>query len=201
MMRVLFLLCLLCAALPARAETMKYIPDPVYQSFDPAEESPMQEMIDLAKGGDIRAQYILGDLFAKGKGGLARNERTGAKWFEEAARNGYHEALVRLAAVAKRRKRPIEAYKWYSLAITNLRPGPWRAHAEDARAELVKTAGLSADDLDIARKDANKWNNDAKRFREEQREQARRAAREAEKTAAAEKNNQDKSVKQQEKTP
>lgn len=163
---------LICAPVAAQAG-LKYMPDPVYKPLDPAEDSPMQDMIVLAEEGDVRAQYILGDLYSKGKGGLPKDYKQSAKWFELAAKNGYYEALVRLAALARRQKKVIEAYRWYSLAAEHLGHGPWRRHAAAAKEELKKSASLTPEHLATARKDANIWKSELRRHQEEQRRQRR----------------------------
>lgn len=185
----------ICAALlvaaPAFAGSkIAYIPDPVYQSFDPEMGSPMQEMIHLAENGDVRAQFILGDLYAKGKGGLKKSERRGAKWFETAAKNGYYPGLVRLAAIAKRKKKPVDAYKWYTLAVKLMpRRDPWALHAETAREALVKDFDMKADQMDEGKKEANVWADEARQWRKEQEALKKAEAKETAvaKQAAAEK--------------
>jgi hypothetical protein len=160
---------------------MQYIPDPVYQSFDPADTSPMQDMLDLANGGDVRAQYILGDLYAKGKGGLAKNEKEGARWFEIAAKNGYFEAFIRLAALAKRQKNPVEAYKWYILAMHYMDYGPWRSYAAKAQNELEQNAKLTPADYDEAHKAASQWREAQRSAAEEEKAREAAAARQRKK--------------------
>jgi TPR repeat protein len=153
-----FALFLTCA--PSFAAEMQYPPDPVYQSFDPDEESPMQDMLDLAKNGDVRAQYILGDLYSKGKGGLPKDEKKAAEWFETAAKGHYYESFIRLAALAKRHGKSVEAWKWYTLAINYLDYGPWRDHANTARDALIKDAEMTQEELDEGRKQVNLWKSD-----------------------------------------
>jgi TPR repeat protein len=170
----------LCAG-TARAGEMKYIPDPVYQSFNPSDTSPMQDMIDLANGGDIRAQYILGDLYAKGKGGLSKDEKAGARWFEIAAKNGYYEAFIRLAALARRQDKPVDAYKWYTLAMHYMDYGPWRDYAETARDALEKNHKFTQTELDEARKDGNLWRAAQRRAAEEEEEREAVAAKQRKK--------------------
>lgn len=199
---LLLALLLAPAALPARAETMTYIPDPVYQSFDPAETSPMQDMLDLANSGDVRAQYILGDMYAKGKGGLAKDEKQGAKWFETAAKNGYFEAFIRLAALAKHRDDAVGAYKWYTLALHYMDYGPWRKHADDARDALEKAHKFTSAERDAAHREINEWKTAMRRAREEEKAREAAAAKQRRKELDALQKKQDAAAKkQQEKKP
>lgn len=99
----------------ARAE-MRYFEDPPYHQINKDDPNPMQDMIDLANQGDSRAQFILGDLYSKGQGGMPRNRVLSRYWFETAARNSYTMAFIRLAAMAKHAHDFDTAYKWYSLS-------------------------------------------------------------------------------------
>src|ERR1700722_15856839 len=96
-------------ATEARAETTKYYQDPVYVKIAKDEPPPMDDLTALAEQGDVRAQYILGDLYGKGKGGLAKNHVLAQYWFETAARHGYTAAFIRLAALAKHENDEAEA--------------------------------------------------------------------------------------------
>lgn len=153
---------LLLLAAPVQAG-ISYPQDPVFNPLDPDETSPMQDMLILAEEGDARAQYILGDLYSKGKGGLAKDDKKAIEWFETAARNGYPEALVRLGAIARRQGKKVDALKWYSLAEQKLSSGPWRTQAGARREELVKDGKMSQDERDLARSRMNEWRAGAKR--------------------------------------
>lgn len=83
--------------------------------LNPSKE--FQVFLDLAKTGDSRAQFILGDIYAKGRSGLKQSDDKARKWFERAARQNYNPAFVRLAALEKRVGDPVAAYKWYELAL------------------------------------------------------------------------------------
>jgi TPR repeat protein len=170
---VLTIAFLMCGA-SAYAD-MQYPSDPVYQSLDPADPSPMQDMIDLAKGGDARAQYILGDLYSKGKGGLPKDSKKSADWFETAAKNGYFESFIRLAALARHQGKPVEAYKWYTLGTYYLDSREWRQHADKARDVIEKETPLKSEDIDSARKEANVWRSTQRREAEENRKKADQA--------------------------
>jgi len=157
-MRVLFFAAAMIFALApfARAEEMTYFSEPVYQQLNPDDPPPMQDMADLANDGDVRAQYILGNLYAKGQGGLPKDEKLARHWFGQSAALGYFPSFIRLAALAKRRDDKIEALMWYTLASDNM-DGEWRKHAKDEIAELTKDKKLTSDEKDQLRKQINVW--------------------------------------------
>lgn len=155
MMRCFLIIFLLLASIPAQAD-LKYYPDPVYKKLNAEDHHPMDDMLDLAKQGDVRAQFILGDMYAKGKGGLPRDFTEAKRWFEESAMHGYGQSFIRLAALAKREKNPIEAWQWYTLAIDALE-GDFRKVAIDARRELTEQAELSDEHIKEARQAIRDW--------------------------------------------
>jgi hypothetical protein len=166
---ILWIATALCAwTLPVAA--VPYYPDPVLEEASDQDPHPMAEMINLAKDGDARAQFILGDLYSKGKGGLAKNEKKARYWFETSARNGYAQSFIRLAALAKRRDNFVDAYKWYTLGIEKLRSGPAQKFAIDQRNRLAMEKKLDRDDIRTARADAEDW----KRRKENEEREARR---------------------------
>ena len=107
--------CLSFCAVTAQAAGIRYYEDPVYVKINKDDEHPMDDLITLAAEGDARAQFILGDLYSKGKGGLARNRVKARYWFEISARHGFTPAFVRLGALAKHSRDYIEAAQWYKL--------------------------------------------------------------------------------------
>jgi TPR repeat protein len=152
--------CLLIAALlfcaaPASAQ-IKHLSDPVYEKMAPEDPHPMEDLLLLGKEGDTRAQFILGDLYGKGKGGLPRSVKKSREWFEKSARGGYAQSFIRLAALEKRVKKPEDAYKWYTLAIETL-PAAERRWPQRARDELVKEHGLTTAQIRAARQAAQEW--------------------------------------------
>jgi TPR repeat protein len=153
---------------PARAE-LKYYSDPVYKKLGEDDPSPMADVIALAEQGDVRAQFIIGDLYAKGKGGMPEDLSEARRWFETSAMHGYKHSFIRLAALAKRENKPDEAWQWYTLAIWAFdHKAAERLYALGARDALVETTGLSNDDLRRAKKSAVAWENARdKRLREE----------------------------------
>lgn len=116
MMR-LILVALFCLSFAAVADAagIHYFEDPVYVKINKDDEHPMDDLITLAAEGDARAQFILGDLYSKGKGGLARNSVKARYWFEISARHGFTPAFVRLGALAKHNRDYIGACQWYKL--------------------------------------------------------------------------------------
>jgi TPR repeat protein len=180
---VVFILALLLAPCLARAE-MQYLSDPVYRQLNPDDPPPMQDMEDLAKGGDVRAMFILGNLYAKGQAGLPKDEKKAQYWYERSAALGAYESLVRLGALARKRKDQVEAYKWYSLAAQYM-SGAWAEDAEARRAAIANDKSFSAQDIDRARKEMNVWRSEARRLRAEE-EQRQKEAAKAEKQAKQE---------------
>lgn len=162
----------------AMAEKITYFSDPVFQRTSAEEPHPMDDIIALAEGGDVRAQYILADLYAKGKGGLVKTEKTARIWFQRSAQNGYAPSFFRLAAIAKRAKKPVEAYQWYTLAIETFRSGPDQQYAIRVRNDLSDSAKLTPDQIKEARKDAADWKEARIKENREKQEAARKAEQE-----------------------
>ncbi|MBI3441300.1 MAG: sel1 repeat family protein [Proteobacteria bacterium] len=146
-----------CLGTTAAQAHLKYYPDPVYQKLNDDDSSPMTDMIDLAAQGDVRAQFIMGDLYSKGKGGVAKDLTAARHWFEESGIHGYGHSFIRLAALAKHDNRPKEAWQWYSLAIKTFDYGDERKYAIQARHDLVENATLSEEDIREARKSMSAW--------------------------------------------
>lgn len=152
----------LCMAAPAaKAEKIKYLEDPPYKTMAEEDPHPMDDMKALARDGDVRAQFILGDLYSKGKGALAKKPQLARYWFESSAYHGYSESFIRLAAMDKRAKNPEEAYKWYTLCIEHM-GGDHRKWCDKSRDELVKSAALTREQIKSARKKAGSWFKDKK---------------------------------------
>lgn len=159
-MKNILLACLfMTLALPAAANAgvIKYHEDPVYELLNDEDHYPMEDMILLAEQGDARAQYIMGDLYTKGKGGFPKNVAKGKEFFETSAINDYPFSFIRLAALAKKQRKPVEAYQWYTLAIDRLPSGPDRKWAIDARDKLKEAAKMTPDEIKRARTDSDAW--------------------------------------------
>lgn len=169
MKRLLILSVLLSATMLAHgaqaSEKIRYYQDPVWEAENKDEPHPMEDLIDLAKGGDVRAQFILADLYSKGKGGFSRSTSKARQWFEESARNGYSPAFIRLAAISRHRDEAVDAYKWYGLAAeTGGDDGAYAAHARDAWAAEKQ---LNSDDIKQAKLRMADWKK-AKAARDEE---------------------------------
>jgi TPR repeat protein len=148
----------LCLCAPALAHAnLKYIPDPVYKKLNPDDPHPMDDMLNLAKSGDARAQFIVADMNEKEKGGFARDIKEARHWFEESAMHGYPHSFIRLAAIAKREKKPVEAWAWYTLGIDAFDYGDEQAYVIKARHDLVEAAELTPDEISEGRKFVNGW--------------------------------------------
>lgn len=150
------LLCGTAVFSAAQAEEIKYLSDPVYEKLASEDPHPMEDLLLLGDQGDIRAQFILGDLYGKGKGGLPRNTKKSREWFEKSAKGGYAQSFIRLAALEKRVNKPEDAYKWYTLAVETL-PSAEKKWAQTARDALTKEAGLTSAQIKAARKAAQDW--------------------------------------------
>jgi len=156
----------LLATAPAKAE-IKYFQDPAYQQINKDDPNPMEDLIDLADQGDSRAQYILGDLYGKGKGGLGKNTVKSRYWFETSARGGYSMAFIRLAAIAKRNRDYISAYQWYTLDI-NSSHGDERKWSTSARDQLVQDAKMDKKTIKIALQASDDWVTKSKKLLKDQ---------------------------------
>lgn len=194
MMRLATTLCVLTMAgalalapRPARAG-LHYYQDPLFQKVTPAEPHPMDDLISLAKQGDARAQYILGDLYGKGQGELGKNLVMARYWFEASARNGNSMAFIRLAALAKHAKNPVLAYQWYTLgkdaASWNSDERAYDATARDAVAERFK---MTPKQISTAKNEARDWTSRRSAVMKQLDAQAKAARAESAKLEAAEK--------------
>lgn len=165
------------------AEQIKYLSDPVYEKMAPEDPHPMEDLVLMGEEGDARAQFILGDLYGKGKGGLPRNIKKSREWFEKSARGGYAQSFIRLAALEKRVKKPEDAYKWYTLAIDAL-PSGERKWAQTARDALAKEHSLTAAQIKSAKAAANAWKKAAAEAAEEAKKKAAEEKKQDKKTDA-----------------
>ena len=177
---VLLLATLLCAQI-ARADDDKVIfyEDPVFKPLNDGDEHPMSDLIHLAEGGDVRAQFILGDLYAKGKGGLVKSADKAKHWFSQSAINGYGASFIRLGALAKHQGNMAEAYSWYDLGAS-LAGGKDARYSARARDELK----ISDEDEDKADDLSSAWRKEKAKVLNAQAE-AEKAKREEEKTIEA----------------
>lgn len=177
---------LILAATPAIAQSIEYFEDPVYQSLNAGDHHPMEDMILLAENNDLRAQYILGDLYSKGKGGFVKNEKKAKEWFEKSAMNGYPFSFIRLAAMAKRKNRPVEAYQWYTLGLDYLDRSADRKWVSEARKTLAERKKLTPEEIKKATDGARTWERQKAEEMRKIREEARVKAAEAREAAIKE---------------
>ena len=147
------------AASSADTDLVKFYEDPIFKPLNGGDEHPMADLTRLAEGGDIRAQFILGDLYAKGKGGLVKNTDKGQHWFNQSAINGYGASFIRLAALAKAKGDMAEAYSWYDLgaALAGGKDARYCARARDA-------LKASSEDKDKASAHSREWRKEKARI-------------------------------------
>ncbi len=156
MKRLLFLAlcCLAFFATDALAAGIRYYEDPVYVKLNKDDELPMQDLMTLASEGDARAQFILGDLYSKGKGGLEKNRVKAHYWFEISARHGFTPAFFRLGALAKHNHDYVLACQWYALDADHS-TGKEAAWSKSELQRLSKS--LAPDAFREARQGAKDW--------------------------------------------
>lgn len=169
---------------PALAD-VKYLSDPLYKPMSDDDPPAMVEMQDLAAQGDPRAQFILGDMYEKGKGGLPKDWKLARRWFEESGMHGYGHSFIRLAAMAKSEKDGVGAWQWYTLAISNLDNDDVQQHAVQARKDVGEKFALTKDDIRTAEKAVDEW--------EDKRDQHLRDEKKAEKEKAEQHDNNQES--------
>ena len=177
-----FVLTAVVMAAPVRADDkdkIVFYEDPVFKPLNDGDEHPMSDLIKLSETGDIRAQFILGDLYAKGKGGLVKSTEKAKHWFSQSAMNGYGASFIRLGALAKREGNMAEAYSWYDL-------GSSLASGKDARYSAKARDALKVSDEDEDKADAlsSAWRQEKSKTLEAQAE-AEKAKREEQKTIDA----------------
>lgn len=136
---------------------ISYASDPIFTPIYPEEEHPLQGLFNLAQDQDARAQFILGDLFSKGKGGIAQNMKYADLLFQHSAKNGYPEAFIRLAALAQQSEQYQEAYKWHRLSIERQKTKDLRNWSRKEIKVLTKNKLVSFAEKKQARKDAKTW--------------------------------------------
>lgn len=162
----------LLASSPALA--IEYHQDPVFVKPNAQTPHPLEEVLALGGEEDVRAAFILGDLYEKGKGGMPKNAVKSQKWFEQSALGGYPMSFVRLAAKAKNEKKFIEAYQWYSLALDYYPEKRMHKYLVDARNNLIRDANLGKEDIKAARQAISVFEKRQKKILAEKRAQERK---------------------------
>lgn len=198
-MRILFFTVLVAFAVSlggASVNAMEYYPDPVYEKLAPEDSHPMEDMIALAKDGDLRAKFILGDLYYKGKGGLAKDIKKSREYFEDAAIHGYGYSLIRLAAMEKREKKPLEAWKWYTIAIKYYDQGEeLRSFVLKSRGELTEKNKITEVDIKKMSKVVKEWEEKREKILSDERKaEVEKQRQAAEKNKSSSKKNNKKEV-------
>jgi len=140
-----------------QAEQISFFSDPVFVASHPDALHPLQDLIDLKNNGDARAQFILADLYSKGKGGFIKDPNQAKILFEKSARQGFKHGFIRLAALCKKDNSFKEAYKWYSLAIDAYPYGETRSFLVRARNQLSRDFEMSKRDIRDAKRSVKKW--------------------------------------------
>jgi len=147
----LIMMILLLFAAPAFAEEEAALPSP-----RSATTSGPQDLIDLAEDGNVMAQFILGDIFSKGKAGVDKDLDVAQAWFTRAAASDHRFAMIRLAAVYKAKGEHVQAYKWYDLALDRFEDEETpHAYLENRQDELTKK--MTEEEIDQAEDLARKW--------------------------------------------
>lgn len=157
MTRIFILFLFLLNTAPAFANNVTYFSDPLFEPLSAKDKHPLSDLKVLAENGDQRAQFILGDLHVKGKGGFPQDIDKAYDFFEHSAKSGYNHALIRLAAIAKKDGAVLEAYKWYSLAIESFSYGDTRKYLLQARKDLIQKYNMERGDIKLAKKQMKKW--------------------------------------------
>ncbi len=118
-LRALGLLSALVFALGSAAVAAAPIDDGVTAARTGNYAEALRLLSPLAESGNAEAQFVLGVLYANGRG-VARNAATAAAWYRRAAEQGKLEAQNNLAALyhegAGVPDDQTEAFKWWSLA-------------------------------------------------------------------------------------
>ncbi len=78
----------------------------------------LQRFAPLARGGDVRAQYMMGRMYSEGEG-IQKNDAEGAKWYQVAADRGDIVSQLSLGTMYVNgrgvARNYVEAYKWFSI--------------------------------------------------------------------------------------
>jgi len=112
--------------------------------------SAMKEWMPLAERGDARAQTMVGELYAFGKG-VPQDDRKAADWFLRAAEQGHAEAQFDLGKMNSlgrgMAKNDVQAANWYRRGAVQ---GDRRSQSMLATAYLLGR-GVAQDDVEAAK--------------------------------------------------
>ena len=100
------------------AKTISYFTDPIHPSVEKEYQGhPLAHLKNLAEQqNDSRAQFMMGDMLAKGKGGFKKDVEQAYRFFQFSAKGNNPHAFIRLAAMDEKRGNLIGAYQWYFFA-------------------------------------------------------------------------------------
>ena len=154
---IAIVLIILFIASPVKAEEQEFFSDPLFEPLFEGGEHPLQDLINLALKDDARAQFILGDLYSKGKGGFKKNIERAQSFFERSAKLGYKHSFIRLAALAKKEEDFITAYKWYNLAIDYFPHGDLRLYIVRAMNKMSRDQKMNKKDIRMAKRGSKDW--------------------------------------------
>ncbi len=138
---------------------IKYLPDPIYSPVYKNAKHPLADILLMSDDGDARAQYILADLYLKGKGGFAKNTEQSKHFFEESAKQKYLHSFIRLAAIAKSEEDFPAAYKWYLIGLKYSK----RENSElynfmnKQKNKLIDNNLINKEDVKLSKKQAKIW--------------------------------------------
>ena len=106
----------------------------------PAFAEDIKTLLNKAKGGDARAQYNLGTMYANGQS-VPQDYAEAVKWYRKAADQGYSEAQYNLGfkyfTGQGVPKDYVQSYFWYSLAASRS-SGEDHKKFSDARDQAAK---------------------------------------------------------------
>ena len=147
-----------CAALvfycgTAIAQDITPKTDPVFTPMYENAPHPLEELFFLARSGDGRAQFILADLYLKGKGGVSENRDAALSLLEHSAKNGEDAALARLGAIAEANDDKAKAYGWYTVLQRSSKDRSYKKWAKGK----ISTLGFTQDERDEAKAWLKTW--------------------------------------------
>lgn len=110
--------------------------------------------MEQAKNGDPEAEFNLGEAYLKGEGGLDKDEKEAAKWYQKSADQGYVDAEFAMGFVYRggggRPMNKVLSYMWFDIAAKS---------GDDRAFELRNDVGwsMTQPEIDEARKLSRRW--------------------------------------------
>ena len=149
------------AAVLAAGSIAPAVADPFDDAFNSYSNgdyaTALQRFAPLARGGDIRAQHMMGRMYSEGEG-MPQNNAEGAKWYQVAADRGDTVSQLSLGTMyVNGRGVPrsfVEAYKWFTIvALSDRRTAVGQAlEVRDLIAQL-----MTPEQVDRAEQIAAAW--------------------------------------------